>query len=141
MAPVTSKEDNDWIAEFGWKDATRSGQVLIGGKRASKDKNAPWYWKIDNCIFEYTNWAPGEPRGSFDGFNIALYINKDVGSNFGKWNDLGEDKTPVLCMKYKQGVQKEVAKCKKKYRKEDTDEWKEGTKSAIGMILTNTKFI
>ena len=82
LATITSKEENDWIAENIVSRLPQGLGVWIGGTH----DGAPVKWRwVTGEPFAYTNWAVGEPNMS--GAEPALqFIYRDQGDK--SWIDL-----------------------------------------------------
>ena len=78
LVSIQSQDENDYVYSlFNYKNGLNA---WIGGYKTS---TGAWAWQ-DGSVFEYSNWASGEPNGAAPQ-SIMMYGRG--GSQAGRWND------------------------------------------------------
>jgi hypothetical protein len=86
LATITSKEENDWIAQTFVKQVAAERSLWLGGFSAVGKDKQKWTW-ITGEPFGFTMWKPGFPENA--GIAALMYGPDDSGKpTFSGWNDI-----------------------------------------------------
>ena len=82
---INSQEEQNFLIELS--NSSTKKNLWIGAKA---DANGVYSW-VNGDVFEYTNWASGEPNNVFDSQYTAMMYTHNASYEAGLWNDENEN--------------------------------------------------
>ena len=85
LACINSQEEQNFLVELS--NGSTKKNLWIGAKA---DDNGVYSW-VNGDVFQYTNWASGEPNNVFDSQYTAMMYTHNASYDAGLWNDENEN--------------------------------------------------
>ena len=105
LATITSSTENALAIIAAVYSGATDGTIWIGFNDFDNEGTFEWLDGTRNDLYNYTNWASGEPNEDNGGEDCTQIMYHGNNNKFGTWNDLPcRDALSFVCNAYLRGM-------------------------------------